>query len=142
MHQGGFEPPCPIRDYGFTGRCLTTSASDARLFETKTSRKNLMKAGRPARLRDVLYEREAVGSPPSSLKVIRLSNSKRKGAGPLASHRKQARSLQVSAKRLEIWGAGGPPPLKLSLYLAIIATQPAFESEGVALRNPSTGLRR
>ena len=76
------------------------------------------------------------------LKALRLSNSKIKGAGPLASHRKQARSLQVSAKRLEIWGAGGPPPLKLNLYLAIIATQPAFESEGVALRDPSTGLRR
>ena len=60
----------------------------------------------------------------------------------MASHRKQARSLQVSAKRLEIWGAGGPPPLKLNLYLTIIATQPAFESEGVALCKLSTGLAR
>src|ERR1043165_4972187 len=102
-----------------------------------------MKAERPARTWRRLKRTPTAGdSPPSSLKVLRLSNSKIKGAGPLASHRKQARSLQVSAKRLEIWGAGGPPPLKLSLYLAIIATQSAFESEGVALRNTPTGLRR
>src|ERR1700750_1896460 len=31
MHQGGLEPPCPFRDDGFTGRCLTNSASDARI---------------------------------------------------------------------------------------------------------------
>jgi hypothetical protein len=115
-HQEGLEPPTPFKGHSFTGCCRADSAADAnllygRMTPTKTSRKNLMKAGRHARGRRSTRTLGAGDSPPSSLKVIRLSNSKIKGAGLLASHRKQARSLQVSAKRLEIWGAGGPPPL-------------------------------
>jgi hypothetical protein len=60
----------------------------------------------------------------------------------LASHRKQARSVQVSTKLFRDLGSGRPPPLKLSLYLVIIETRPAFESEGEALRNLTAGLFR
>jgi hypothetical protein len=81
--------------------------------------------------------------PPSSPQGTSVFKQQNKRAGPLASHRKQARSVQVSAKLLEIWGAGGPPPLKLNLYLlTIIATRPASESEGVAPRNLTAGLFR
>src|SRR3954471_1227009 len=76
------------------------------------------------------------------LKVFRLSNSKRKRAGLLASHRKQARSVQVSTKLFRDLGSGRPPPLKLNLYLAIIETRPAFKSEGEAARNLTAGLFR
>ena len=76
------------------------------------------------------------------LKVIRLSNSKRKERARWLPTGSRPAPSQVSAKRLEIWGAGGPPPLRLSLYLAIIVIEPAFKSEGVSLCNPVAGQRR
>ena len=53
----------------FTGCCRTDSASDAHCV-LKMASKKLMKAG------------SGKLSPPSSLKVIRLSNSKNKRSGP------------------------------------------------------------
>src|SRR3954447_12746286 len=107
--------------------------------------KNLMKAG-SANARKARREKRTHSTGELTrlhlLKVIRLSNSKRKERARWLPTGSRPAPSQVSAKRLEIWGAGGPPPLSLSLYLAIIATEPAFESEGMALRNLSAGLRR
>ena len=109
----------------------------------KTSRKNFDEGGEHARSRDVLYGRGARLLPafiPQGNSVVKQQN---KRSGPVGFPQEAGPLLTSLRETLEIWGAGGPPPLRLSLYLlAIIATQPASESEGVALRNKAAGLRR
>jgi hypothetical protein len=75
------------------------------------------------------------GNPPA---FIPQGNSvvkqQKKRSGPVGFPQEAGPLLTSLRETLEIWEAGGPPPLRLNLYPAIIATQPASESEGVALR--------
>jgi len=107
-----------------------------------SSRKNLMKAGSHTRSATLSAYANGGRLPPSSPQGTSVVKQQNKRSGPFGFPQEAGPLLTSLRETLEIWGAGGPPPLRLSLYLAIIATQPAFESEGVALRHQAAGLRR
>ena len=73
----------------------------------------LQAAAEPLRplMRGRKFEEGGGGSPPSSPQGISVVKQQKERAGRLSSHRKPARSVQVSTNFLEIWGAGGRPPL-------------------------------
>ena len=137
MHQEGFEPTRSYPSHSFTGCCRAVSASDARLRKTfeLNSRfgEKLSKAGGRTRALHSGGRRPRL----RHLKVLRLSNNKRKERALWLPHRKQARSGQVSTNFLEIWEREARP----RCINAVIEDDPCAASLRVEGRRPESSDR-
>ncbi len=114
MHQEGLEPPTPRRATALQAAAEPIRPLMRAFFADNSSKlrvKNLLEAGNSGARREPLPRDAHVGAPPPTPQGTSVVKQQKKRAGPLASHRKQARSAQVSTKAEEISGAGGPPPL-------------------------------